>query len=882
MRRFPASGLRLRLLLLVLITLVPALGLAYSTGQRYRHLAALEAQNQAQRLVQLVSANHVALVEGAHQLLVALAQVPQVQGGDPAACNALLDGLLEEYPVYANLGVAGPQGDMVCSAVPFEGPISAADRLWFQRALQTRDFSVGEYQVSRATGQATLNFAYPIPDEDGAVQAVVVAALDLAWLNQLTARTELPPGATLTLFDGKGVVLARYPDPEGWVGRSAAGQPMVQEALARRQAGVAQLPGLNGTASLFGFAPLDYPPGEIYISIGIPAETAFAEADRIGTQNLVWLGIVGALALIAAWAAADLFLLRPTRALLAATQRLAAGDLGARSGLPDGQGELSQLGRAFDAMAGALQARTAERERAEAALRETTETLQAVIQASPLAIITLDLEGNVDSVWNPAAERMFGWSRQEVLGHPLPTIPAGKQQEFDTLRRQVVGGEAPSGVELRRLRKDGSPVNVSLWTAPLRDAGGAAVGIVGLLADITGRQQAEAALHRYTRQLEALRQVGLELASELNLDSLLHAIVSEAVELVGGTSGDLTLYRPERDVLELAIAAGSSSLPVGFVFGRGEGLSGNVWQSGRPLIVNDYQDWEGRLAIPEAGSLKSVLGVPVRWRDDFLGTLVVTSDTPKNFTSQDGELLGLFAAQAAVAIHNARLFEEVRAGREQLRQLAGYLQAAREAERAHIAREIHDEFGQALTALKIDLAWIAKRLPEAEGPLREKADAMSNLVDDTIRLVRRIATELRPGLLDDLGLRAAIEWQAGEFAERTGIPCDLRLGDEDAQVDPHLATAVFRIFQETLTNIARHAGATRVRVLLEERPDQVVLVVQDNGQGISQEHVSDPASLGLAGMRERARACGGEVTFEGVPGQGTTVRLWVPRPAARP
>jgi signal transduction histidine kinase len=144
-------------------------------------------------------------------------------------------------------------------------------------------------------------------------------------------------------------------------------------------------------------------------------------------------------------------------------------------------------------------------------------------------------------------------------------------------------------------------------------------------------------------------------------------------------------------------------------------------------------------------------------------------------------------------------------------------------------------------------------------------------------MVRHIATDLRPGVLDHLGLVAAIEWQAQEVARRADFDCELLLGDPELDLDPDLETAVFRIFQETLTNVARHAGATKVCVSLEARSDELVLIVQDNGRGITKEQTSAPQSLGLIGMQERARSWGGDVTFQATAGQGTTVTVHVPR-----
>jgi PAS domain S-box-containing protein len=258
------------------------------------------------------------------------------------------------------------------------------------------------------------------------------------------------------------------------------------------------------------------------------------------------------------------------------------------------------------------------------------------------------------------------------------------------------------------------------------------------------------------------------------------------------------------------------------------------------------------------------------------GSLMIGNLSLRKVLNPDGTVAYLEGFVEDITVRK-RTEEERGRLAEQLRQLACYLQSAREQERAFIAREIHDEFGQALTALKIDLSWLSRRLPKQRADLLDKVNAMSKLVDGTTQTVRRIATELRPGLLDDLGLVAAIEWQAQEFAERTGLACELRLGDKDLALDPDLATTLFRILQEALTNIARHARATRIEVELDDRPDLLTLVVRDNGKGIDPAQVFDSHSLGLMGMRERARVWGGDVVVEGIPGQGTTVIVRIPQ-----
>jgi PAS domain S-box-containing protein len=225
--------------------------------------------------------------------------------------------------------------------------------------------------------------------------------------------------------------------------------------------------------------------------------------------------------------------------------------------------------------------------------------------------------------------------------------------------------------------------------------------------------------------------------------------------------------------------------------------------------------------------------------------------------------------------------EQLRATSTQLRALMASLQSAREQEGMRIAREIHDELGSALSSLRWDLEAIDKTISEMEDQalvpaLRDKIGTMVGLIDTTIHVVRRISSELRPPILDDLGLAAAIEWQTQQFQARTGILCRYDGSGESLDLDQAQSTAIFRIFQEALTNVLRHAQATRVDVTLEEEGAELVLRVKDNGRGITEGEQNGPRTLGLLGMRERAHLIGGRVDLTGIKGQGTTVTLRVP------
>jgi signal transduction histidine kinase len=257
--------------------------------------------------------------------------------------------------------------------------------------------------------------------------------------------------------------------------------------------------------------------------------------------------------------------------------------------------------------------------------------------------------------------------------------------------------------------------------------------------------------------------------------------------------------------------------------------------------------------------------------------VVMTSKFP--LRDAHGNITGLGGVATDIT-ERKRAEQELQASLGQLRALADHLQTIREDERATLAREIHDEFGSALTGLKMDLASMERKLLRSDrsaeiGDLAEKMRAMSARLDEQIRKLRTVATELRPSVLD-LGLGSAIEWQAKEFQSRTGIRCQVELDRSAANLDRQRATAVFRIFQEILTNVARHAKATRVTGALKVKGDRLVLEVRDNGVGINPKKVGAAKSLGLLGMRERALLLDGTLEVRGKLGRGTSVALRIP------
>jgi signal transduction histidine kinase len=251
-------------------------------------------------------------------------------------------------------------------------------------------------------------------------------------------------------------------------------------------------------------------------------------------------------------------------------------------------------------------------------------------------------------------------------------------------------------------------------------------------------------------------------------------------------------------------------------------------------------------------------------------------------SDENGNPIRVFGATQDVT-ERKQAEEKLKATSERLRALTASVQSAREEEATRIAREIHDELGSMLTSLKLDLASIRRETVASASDtdlsrVREKLETMMQLVDQTVDTVRRISSELRPSILDDIGLVAAIRWQAQEFEAKSGIACRYDIHLEDVDIDRQQSTAIFRVFQEAMTNILRHAQATRVDISLKKEDNEMVLTIRDDGRGITADEKSGRQSLGLLGMRERVNLIGGAIDIAGVEGKGTVITVRVASP----
>ncbi len=430
---------------------------------------------------------------------------------------------------------------------------------------------------------------------------------------------------------------------------------------------------------------------------------------------------------------------------------------------------------------------------------------------------------------------------------------------------------------------------IDAYDFPFHDVDGSSA-ILEMALDITDRRRAETELKKHREHLEELvadrtrqlEEVNARLAAEIReleqaqqrlgeSRAMLEAALSSMTDsvIITDTEGNFvefndayaTMYHFESKAKCIRSFSEFRELFEVFTAG-GEPLTKEMFPTLRALRGETGSNVEYSYRRKDTGEtwIGSLSFSPVRAEDGSITGAVITA---RDVTEQK-------------RIEEAlRRSEKMAMQREQFQALAERLRRAREEERTRVSRDLHDQIGQILTAIKLDLTWITRRLPKANGEFHDRLKGTIGLINDGVRSVRRICTGLRPGILDDLGLAAAIEWQANEFASRSGIQCDVTLPTADVALDGDQATEFFRIFQECLTNVMRHAEATSVRATLGEEGSDLVLVVADNGKGFSESEVSN--SLGFLGMKERAQVCGGSLQIASSPGHGAIVTLRVPR-----
>jgi len=507
---------------------------------------------------------------------------------------------------------------------------------------------------------------------------------------------------------------------------------------------------------------------------------------------------------------------------------------------------------------------------------------ERLIELSPDGVFIVDRAGQI-RLANPAMLRMLGAGDEgEVHNRSIETFftPEDYPDCQAALSPDHVA-PAPKRLTSRLLRGDGSSFPVEIHAGSFDWDGEPMVQAV--VRDITERRQFEEALYQRNQELTLLYRASQRFAASLDLHQVLVAVLEEvevlfevstvAVWLEDTATGELVCWRAVGE--ESALLSGMRIPP-------DRGLVGYAFSTGEVVLVNDAQGDPRYTPFVEAGSsrpVRSLLTVPFVAQNKAFGVLQVTDGQAGHFTPEDARSLEALSGIAAMATENALLFRAVSVQRGQLRALAGRLAEVQEQERQQLARELHDQLGQSLTVASLSLDLIGQMLPpDAPEEVLEHLDDAGDLVAQAIGQVRTVMTELRPPVLDDYGLLAALRWYGQQFAQRTGVSTEVLDCPTPMRLPAAVETALFRIAQEALNNVAKHAAASKVVISLRCQPDQVRLTITDDGRGFHMgraRQIDDEPHWGFLTMQERALAVGGALHVNSQPGAGATVTVEV-------
>ncbi len=473
-------------------------------------------------------------------------------------------------------------------------------------------------------------------------------------------------------------------------------------------------------------------------------------------------------------------------------------------------------------------------------VEHTWNLLASIVESTDDAIYGISIDGTVIS-WNEGAEKTYGYHSEEIVGKNVSMmVPIDRRKELFDMIEIVMRKKIVERFETSRIRSDGESISVSITICPFLDATGRKVGVSTIERDITASKIAQQALleseERYRSFVQNFKGIAFRAMPDFT-PVFFHGAVEE---ITGYMSEDFNEGRINwRDLIH------RSDLK-------------SITKRSHKNIASFISDTEFEYRIK---------------RKD--GNYYWVQEYSQNLYDESGDLV--LIQGTVYNISQRKVAEgELKLSREQFRNLAIHFDNIREEERKQIAFEIHDELGYALTAMKLDLAWLKNKISPDQPKASTRLNEMAELIDSTIKKIRTISTQLRPSILDHFGLVAAIEWQANEFQKRMAVRCNINLEGEDLMFDDRFSTAVFRIMQEALTNIARHAKATRVDVELKIDYDTLGLTITDNGVGMESDPFKNTKSFGLLGMRERAKFMDGDLRIISEKGKGTVINLEVP------
>ncbi|WP_190272122.1 histidine kinase [Sideroxydans lithotrophicus] len=889
--------IRAQLMALVAAVALPMVGILAYTIYDNAKQQIVEAQTIARTLVVASASDvdHVLITN--RDLLRQIAKRSLIRKMDGKHCDQVLSDLHDLFPKSANMTLIDIQGTAICSVVPqTKGKqVSVANAAWFKKSLATDGLVVSEPFVGPITGRWVTVLTYPIHDDAGNKIGFLGLPLDLALYEPDLSDAQLVPGTSIGVITAGGAVVWRNIDADKWIGKDLSNNKEFEKILAVKQ-GAIEGKGFDSIPRFYYVSPIAW--ADWYVYVGIPTSPFYSQLRKMLVRNILFSLAMLSFVFGVAWLIARR-ISNPISQLTAVTRAISQGSRVARAELV-GPPEIREVAQEFNEM---LKIRW----HTEAALRESEINLSEALKIARMGhweyeLITDEfvLNDQYYSLHHTSAEKMGGY-RMRSAEFSQRLVHPGDAHLIDEYIQRSLSVKAPElhlQAEARIICGDGKTRWVLVRFKIEQDNNGVTTRLLGVNQDITERKHAEQTRQKLNRALVLVSECNALVIHADNEQSLLSDICRLTVESGGFLMAWIGFA--EHDANKTVRPVAQTGYEEGYLESvnvtwadteRGQGPTGKAIRTMQTVVNQDCQFNSDMAPWREAAikrGYQSSIGIPLVINGKAIGALTINSADPFTFSKGEVVLLEDLADNLSYGIQTLRTRNEhqsaltflqkselsLEQSNQQLRDLTIRREEAREDERKRIARDLHDELGQILTVLRMDLSVMRMQFGASNPALLDQIKNILSRVDSTIQVVRDVASKLRPGALE-AGIVAALEWQVAEFAKRSDIHFDLKIDESNIDLDDERATAIFRIVQESLTNVTRHAAAANVCVSLSRLQDNYILEIIDDGRGFDTEMLSG-RTFGLMGVRERSMMLEGTVDIRSSPGKGTHVTVYIP------
>ena len=863
--------------LILLVLLVPSITLIIHSGIQERNNEKKHIKARLMQLAEFTANNQKEAAIASEDLAHLLSHLPEVSNRDIPAIRTALSGIMKTNHQIENIFIADSSGKVIAATTSLSTPVSIANHRCFKNARSTKKPASGEYYASMRTRNSAICFGFPLLSKKGEFDGLVLIEYGANLFKITLDKAIYPPDCNISLFDHNGTRIYSHLFPQH-VGQSIRPENFKMMRMGNEDGAFFESQDSSGNGRLFYFRKLRLKSEQepyLYIRVGLPADAVHADLNRRFLLEIMALASITILSFGFAWLLSKHLIINRIMRLNTAVQSLAGDNLDIN--IPDIEGaELGQLAQSFNRMIEHLRSRESFRLMYEEELRFNESKFKSLYKLSFMAD---NPESAIESFALGEAIRLTGSTSGHIcelnLDESVLAVRTCSGEGACECRTAVEYGVADAGLwgESVRQRKpviinghgDSNPQSgalphgfgeISRYLSVPLIVDNKVVMLVGVGNKDMDYSEKDVLMLTLImdgiwRIKDKKRTVEERLENERILDTLLNAVL----ESIGLVTTDYMVVKANR-----IFAKRLNCTP--------DEMYGKCIFNFFTADVRDSRRIRYRRAL---ATRQPVMFEDRRGNITFINAISPVLDASGNV---------IYLAVYAMDISRLKNYEnELIAANEILTAQYQKIEVTREEERRNIARELHDQMGQILTAMNMDLSWLIRQMkPEMVHRFNSHINGMRLNLANLISMVQNITSRLTPPLLENLGLAAAIGHYVQDFQLKSGIVCHLML-DEDAGnlFDKEDSIAIFRILQEALTNVVRHANACEVAISLCLTPQSVVLEVADNGNGITSREIRAPDSFGMLGMQERAKKCGGSLAIHGVPGDGTVVRVVIPR-----